>query len=241
MSPPLVAWQTSAINLAEHADNPVHTDEGATAAGFPSALVAGTTVHAYLTHPPAQAWGSAWLGRGWSELRLLSPVFDNDTVDLIPNDHGIPNDDCVIEARVEGQLRATLAVSIAPRSAVERAVIEQHADLTFDLARGLGTYGLRAGDDLGLYATEGWVHPAVWPCIGNQVTDTFHVTGPWVHVRSAVTHMGLVPNDAVVTVRSALVDRFETKAGERVVLDIEAIVDDVVVARIEHESIIRLS
>lgn len=235
MNPPLQPWQTSAINLAEHADNPVHTDEGATAAGFPSALVAGTTVHAYLTHPAAAAWGSDWLDRGWSQLRLIAPMFDNDTVDLVPNEDG------VIHALVGGLLRATLEVATHAPTAPERTVLEQHPELAFDLTNDLGTYGLRAGDDLAIYPTEGRAHPSVWPSIGNSVTKKFHVTGPWVHVRSAITHLGFVANDAVVTARSAVVDRFETRAGQRVVLDIEASVDGTAVARIEHESIIRLA
>lgn len=233
---PLFAWRTSAINLPEHADNPVHTDEGATAAGFPSALVAGTTVHAYLTHPPAAAWGAAWLDGGWSELRLLSPVFDNDVVDLVPT-----NGD-TIEARVDGEVRATLAVALtAPASRAGRTVIQQHPAMSIELDESLGTYGVRAGDDLDVYRTEGRAHPAVWPSIGNTVTKMFHVTGPWVHVRSAVTHLERAAVDAIVVVTSALVDRFDTRAGERVVIDIEATVDGVPVAIIEHESIIKLA
>lgn len=235
MNSPLQPWQTSAINLADHADNPVHTDAGAVAAGFPSALVAGTTVHAYLTHPAAAAWSTAWLDHGWSELRLIAPVFDNDTVDLVPNNDGM------IEAQVGGKVRATLAVTTNAPSSPERTVLEQHPELTFDLTDNLGTYGLRAGDDLDIYLAEGRAHPSVWPSIGNSVTKEFHVTGPWVHVRSAITHVGFVASDAVVTVTSALVDRFETRAGERVVLGIEASVNGTPVARIEHESIIRLS
>lgn len=231
----LLEWQTSAINLAEHADNPVHTDEGATAAGFPSALVAGTTVHAYLTHPAAAGWGASWLDHGWSELRLLAPVFDNETVDLVPANNG------VIEAKVGGDRRATLAVATAAPSTPERTVMEAHPPLVFDLSEGLGSYGRRAGDDLEIYTTEGRAHPSVWSYIGNLVTKEFHVTGPWVHVRSAITHLGFVANDAVVTTDSTVVDRFETRAGERVVLEVDASVDGTTVARIEHESIIRLS
>ena len=109
-----------------------------------------------------------------------------------------------------------------------------------DLGDGLGSYGVRAGDDLDLYELEGRVHPAAWPCIGNTVTKAFHVNGPWVHVRSAVTHLGPVSSDAVVSVSSALVDRFDSRAGQRVVIDIEVNVDGGAVARIEHESIVQL-
>jgi len=38
----------NAVNMAEHSDNPVHTTEGGIAAGFAGAIVAGTTVYAYL-------------------------------------------------------------------------------------------------------------------------------------------------------------------------------------------------
>lgn len=230
----LASWQVQAINLPEHGDNPVHTDDGAAAAGFPAALVAGTTVHAYLTHPPAAAWGASWLDHGWSELRLISPVFDNDTVDVVPVGNAL------VEARVNGEARASLAVARSSPSAPDRPIIEHHPELTFDLADGLGDYGQRAGDDLPLYPDQERAHPATWTSIGNSVTKTFHVDGPWVHVRSAVTHIQRVASNAHVTVASALIDRFDTRAGERVVLDIEISVSGSPVARVEHESIVRL-
>lgn len=239
MNVPPVAWQTQAINLVEHADNPVHTDEGARAAGFDAALVAGTTVHAYLTHPVVAAWGTSWLDHGWSELRLIAPVLDNDTVDLVPNDTS------AVEAQVGGVLKATLIVAnVAPAAAdhpaTDHPAIERHADMTFALADGLGDYGTRAGDDLGIYEREHRAHPSVWSCIGNSITKANHVDGPWVHVRSAITHLWPTASDAVVTSTSALVNRFDSRAGERVVLNIEASVDGIPVARIEHESIVRL-
>ena len=236
MSSPLSSWAAVAVNLPEHANNPVHTDAGAVAAGFAAALVAGTTIHAYLTHPPAAAWGASWLDHGWSELKLIAPVMDRERVVVSPAEGP------VIEARVGGQLRATLAValSVPEPDPVERSVLEEHDRLRIDLAERLGDYGLRAGDDLPLYAREGRAHPSVWSCSGNAVTMAFHVNGPWVHVRSAISHLGPVAANATVDLRSALVDRFDSRAGERVVIDIEASVEGRPVARIEHESIVRL-
>ncbi|MGI9595646.1 MAG: hypothetical protein ACR2QK_05780, partial [Acidimicrobiales bacterium] len=66
----LQPWSTSAVNLPDHADNPIHTDAGAQAAGFDRALVAGTTVYAYMTHPIMDGWGLDWLAGGGGELRL---------------------------------------------------------------------------------------------------------------------------------------------------------------------------
>lgn len=233
-SRPLVPWSTIARNLPEHADNPVHTDEGARAAGFEAAIVAGTTVHAYLTHPAASAWGLDWLAQGWSEVRFLAPVFDADTVDCAPID------DTLIEARVGGSVRATLAVALdAP--AISSATGELLPTMTIDLADGPGTYGIRAGDDLEYYAEHNIAHPAAWSSIANTVTKANFVTGPWVHVRSAITHLGPARADATVTVESSVADRFSTRAGDRVVLDIRVSVGDQPVAIIEHESIIRLA
>ena len=237
MSTRLSAWAAEAVNLPEHADNPVHTDAGAVAAGFAAALVAGTTIHVYLTHPPAAAWGTAWLDQGWSELKLIAPVMDRERVVVNPIEGS------VVEARVGGQLRATLAVALSapdPKPA-DRPALKVHDTLRIDLAERLGDYGIRAGDDLELYTREQRAHPAVWSCLGNTVTRAFHVDGPWVHVRSTITHLGPVAANAVVELRSALVDRFESRAGGRVVVDIEACVDGRAVARIEHESIVRLN
>ena len=231
---PLLPWSTIARNLSEHADNPVHTDDGARAAGFDAAIVAGTTVHAYLTHPPAVAWGLDWLAAGWSEVRFLAPVFDADQVDCVPVD------DSLIEARVGGSVRATLAVSLDAPS-VGPLTGEVLPTMTIHLADGPGTYGIRAGDDLGYYAEQNISHPAVWSSIGNTVTKANCVDGPWVHVRSAITHLARVSADACVTVETRVADRFSTRAGDRVVLDIRASVDEQPVAIIEHESIIRLT
>jgi len=83
-----VAWSIVAQNLPEHARNPIHTDEGAQAAGFPRALVAGVTTYAYMTHPIVAAWGLEWLQSGGGEFRFRKPVFDKDVVTCEPTGVG---------------------------------------------------------------------------------------------------------------------------------------------------------
>lgn len=235
----LPSWSTTAVNLAEHADNPVHTDVGARAAGFEAALVAGTTTHAYLTHPAVDGWGEAWLDHGWSELRLRAPVFDGVTVDLIPTAGPHP----VIEANVAGEVKATLAVALDgpnANSTPPHEPVETLPTFTVDLSDGIGDYGLRAGDDLDLYRSTGRAHPVVWSVLGNRVTMRHYVDGPWVHVRSEIQHVSSVLAGDEVTVRPSLLKRFDSRAGERVVIGIDARIGDRSVAHIEHESIIRL-
>ncbi len=79
------SWSVLAQNLPEHAGNAIHTDEGARAAGFPAALVAGVTTYAYLTHPVIAAWGLDWVAAGGGEVRFRRPVFAGDLVRCEPS------------------------------------------------------------------------------------------------------------------------------------------------------------
>ena len=104
-------WSITAVNLAEHADNPVHTVAGGRAAGYAGAVVAGTTVYAYLTRPAAAAWGTDWVGGGTAEVRFRAPVLADEEVTVVPRqgDDGA----WVIDARNPTGLCATLAVGLS--------------------------------------------------------------------------------------------------------------------------------
>ena len=233
----LTPWSTRAINLPDHADNVIHTDAGARAAGFPGALVAGTTIYAYLTHPPATAWGADWLSNGGGELHLRQPVFDGDTVDcMITSDDG----SSVVSASVDGQAKSSLRLwkqldaptlrDGDPLRPVQVQLDDAHID-----------YALRCGDDLAFYAEQQVAHPVTWTQLANQVFIDNLVTGPWIHVRSKIYHEGLAPIGAHVHIESVLLDRFDSRAGERALVDMRIYADETPVATIEHEAIITLA
>ena len=234
---PLEPWSIRAVNLPEHANNAVHTDDGARAAGHERALVAGTTIHAYLTHVPAAAWGLDWLERGGGEVRFRSPVFDDDLVDIVPI---VDDDRTIVEARSRGERRATLDVWL---DAAEPDGMRGDPLPAFEvqLDGELAAYGKRAGDDLVLYEQRGIVHPVMATVLGNRATMASVVDGPWIHVRSLVTHRGTLPLGAPAVVESSLVERFATRAGERALLDVRIVVDGRVLTAIEHESIVRIA
>lgn len=232
----LMPWSATAVNLPDHADNIIHTDEGARAAGFDYALVAGTTVYAYMTHPAVEAWGRAWLSGGGGELRLRRPVFDNDPVDcLIGRHESGPR----VTASVAGDERATLdlwqSVTAPPvregeaLKVYEIVLTESHLD-----------YGVRCGDDLALYAEQQIAHPVTWANLANAVFIDNLVTGPWIHVRSKIYHEGVGALGAAVRIESNLIERFDSRAGERALVDMRIYADDEPVATIEHEAIIVL-
>lgn len=231
----LQSWSTHAINLPEHAGNPIHTDAGAQAAGFDAAIVAGTTIYAYLTRPPAAGWGESWLTGGGGELRLKRAVLDKEQVDCVIGGADAP----VVEATVGGEVRATFELwpeAVAPpmRDGDELPSIE------LQLTPQWCDYGVRSGDDLGLYGELGVAHPAMWPSLANEVFVRHLVDGAWVHTRSRIWHQGVARVGQRLTIRSVVVDRFESRAGERAIVDIEMFADDEPVARLEHEALVRL-
>lgn len=236
---PLRTWTVTAANLPEHARNRIHTDEGARAAGFPRALVAGVTTYAYLTHPVMVGWGLAWLAGGGGEVRFHAPVFDGDVVRCTPVADGTGTR---IEARVgNGGARATLTVWPDAPAATPMRSGHDLAPVEVPLSGELGhSYGSRAGDELDLYERERIVHPAVWPALANQVVHTQLAQGPWIHVRSHIAHHALVATGATASVHARVVDRFHRR-GERAVLDVRIEVDGVPVASVEHEAIVRLA
>ncbi|MEZ5247059.1 MAG: hypothetical protein R2707_18370 [Acidimicrobiales bacterium] len=238
MSPLLQPWSVRAVNLAEHADNPVHTREGGLAAGYAGAVVAGTTVYAYLTRPAAEAWGADWVGGGTAEVRFHAPVLAHDAVTVVPVEGA--DGDWVIEAHNPTGRCATLAVGLTagdpPDPVGER--LEPFVEVFGERWAG---YADRVGEDLPLYAASRLAHPVIWPSLANRVFATQLVDGAWVHTRSVVRHLGTAAPGDTVVVEAWLTDRFTTRAGDRAVIDVRISVDRRAVAAIEHEAIVRLA
>lgn len=235
--PPLLPWSATAPNLPEHADNPIHTDAGARAAGYPAAVVAGTTVYALMTHLPAAAWGLDWVGHGGAEVRFLDAVLADDLVECRATRAG---DGWQVEASARDSVRATCEVWRATETPPPRRG-EPLDPLVVELADGWADYGVHAGDDLGLYREHGVVHPAAWPSLANRIMASQLVRGPWIHTRSRIAHLGLAPRGATAVTEAELIDRFRTRMGHRAVVDVRIRADDVPVCAIEHEAIVELA
>ena len=234
-------WSVTARNLPEHADNPIHTDDGARAAGFPAAIVAGTTVHAYLTRPIVEAWGMAWLANGSSTVAFLAPVLADDPVDCVPV---VAADGSVeVQALVDGQLRARFvarpeADTGGDGSRRDGELLPAHVESLVD---GRVDYARRAGDDLALYATAGIVHPCLWSSLANGVMIRHLVDGPWIHTSSRIVHHATALVGATALVEAKVVDRFETRRGIRAVVDVDISVDGGSVATVRHEALVSLT
>lgn len=237
----LQPWSAQAINLADHADNPIHTDEGAQAAGFKAAIVAGTTIYAYMTRPPATAWGEQWLTQGGGELRLRLPVLDGEQVDCL-----VDESTSTVTAAVNDETRATFELW-ATADAPPMRTGDPLPTAEFVLDQSQAEYGARAGDDSTLYnelTTSGSglvAHPAIWPSLANGVFSAHLISGAWVHTRSRLFHQGLAHVGDEMTIQSTVIDRFESRSGKRAVVDMQITANGQPVARIEHEAIVEMA
>ena len=234
-----VEWSIVAQNLPEHARNPIHTDAGAQAAGFPRALVAGVTTYAYMTHPLVIAWGEDWLARGGGEIRYRRPVFDQDVLRCVP----VADGDAVLIQAITSEPEQPRVIFRAVRNGGQVVPLRDGEVLPskeFQLIDTFGCdYGSRAGDNFSFYADRGLVHPAVWPALANDIIYNYVARGSWVHMRSIIRHHATATVGATAELRSVVVKRFESH-GERAVLDVHIVVEGQVVASLEHEAIVAL-
>ncbi len=243
--------------MPEHANNSIHTDEGARAAGFEKALVAGVTSYAYCLHPVIEHFGLGWLGTGEAEVRFRSPVFDGDLVSFPMIDSAQHPEGSVgepvaadgevgVEARVARSDRPLVTVSAwnKHRPTPYPSTVPRNGELLETVHLWLeGEYGsqyaLRSGNVEDRCAQAGLVHPGVWPALGNYVFHRQLARGSWIHTRSVVRQFAAVADGAEAEVSSTVIERFQ-RGGERAVADVIIRVQGQVVAAIEHEAIVDL-
>ena len=244
MSETPTTWVVRARNLPEHADNPIHTDIGARAAGFPSALVAGVTTYAYLTHPLVAAWGLDWLTRGGGEVRFRAPVFAGAEVRCVPSGASDDPSSVVVEAVCPDEERnprvtfAGVRDSGAPRPMrAGEALPSRQFTLGVEFP---ADYAERAGDDLTIYRDHHVAHPVTWTQIANRIFSTDLVDGAWVHTRSIIRHHAVGALGTTVDVHATVVDRFE-RNGSRAVVDVVIEHAGRPIATLEHEAIVDLT
>ena len=257
-------WRLVARNLPAHAGNPIHTDAGARAAGYPSALVAGVTVHAWLTHQAVVAWGDGWRRWGGGSVWFRRPVFDREEVTCVAAAAEADEAGALqVEARggADPLARAVLMARppdpavpapepfpVTPRhdrlpaDAAVLGAVEAlgSVDAVLDGAWGAG-YAADSGDDLAVYADGATVHPGVFLEAAHlALTRNLGLTA-WIHTASTYRHHGaLLPVGTMVSVRNRVVDAAVRKGRDEIRLEVQLVVDDRVVVSVDHRAIIRL-
>jgi acyl dehydratase len=259
----LTIWELQAHNTATHSGNKIHDDEVARRFGFGGGLVPGVDLYAYLTHPPAEAWGLDWLERGTMQARFSKPVYEGDTVRVLPLDY--TEDDQGTRTRLElrnsdDEVCATGEASLPLRTpeppAVDRWLEVLQAEsppaaspVTLPVGRqfGLSRHGFHADhagqylDDvretLPLYRSSRVAHPGWLLRDANYVLSRNVRLGPWIHVESAAQHHRLVNDGDSVSTSAIVTAEWEHKGHRFVTLDVAVMVADGLATRITHTAI----
>jgi acyl dehydratase len=242
------SWSIVARNLPAHANNPIHTDSGAQAAGFPRALVAGVTTYAYCLTPIIDALGEKWISRGQSEVRFRSPVFDGDNLRLPMTRSSFPSSaeqlGVVAYATRENHPLVVVSAAMTHDSKAYPTNLSTPERLTTVEVDLIGEYGADYAAEAGVAhefcAQHRYVHPAVWPALANYVFHRQLARGSWIHTRSVVRHFAAVAHGATATVETSVIARIFGR-DERVVANVTIVVAGTVVATVEHEAIIDLA
>jgi hypothetical protein len=256
-----------AHNTATASANKIHDDAVARAYGFGGGLVPGVDVYAYMTQPPAAAWGSDWLARGTMRARFLTPVYEGDEVVVVP---GRPVVDerggtmVPLELRnAAGAVRAVghagLPAAPVPAPAPDRwpavapvavpveaspEVLVPGTALALDphhfVAERAGDYLAEVREKLPLYGDERVAHPAWLLRDANYVLSRNVVLGPWIHVESVVQHHAAIADGGMVDTRATVIREWEHKGHRFVELDVGILTDGGrVAAHVRHTAIYR--
>ena len=259
----VAAWELRAHNTATESANKIHDDEVARRFGFGGGLVPGVDLYAYLTHPPAEAWGLDWLERGSMQARFSHPVYEGDDVRVSPVEHDEDGNGervrlelrtrparCAQPRRPPCRLRPTTAPALDPWPDVPQVASPPPASpatLTVGTQFGLSSHGFhadRAGeylDDvretLPIYRTARVAHPGWLLRDANYVLSSNVRLGPWIHVESSAQHYRLVNDGVSVSTRSVVTREWEHKGHRFVTLDVAVIASGELAVRIAHTAI----
>jgi len=255
-------WQVEAFNTATESENKIHDDSVARGLGFRGGLVPGVDVYAYLTHPPVEQWGLAWLERGSMHARFHQPVYDGEAT-TITCAHINETTLELTATNARDEVCAT-ATAMLPSSALPPVGLDAYprlplpadppaasqTSLTPGTQLGALEHGFHADnaiaylanvrETLGVYVDDRIAHPGWLLRDANYVLAANVRLGPWIHVGSEVQNLGVVADGARLSIRGAVLANYERKGHELVELDLLMVADETrPVLHVHHTAIYR--
>jgi len=250
-----------AHNAATASENKIHDDDVARRHGFAGGLVPGITVFGYLAAPVVEAWGRAWLERGFLSARFRQPIYDGD--DVTVRGAVVADGDLQLEARTDeicavGQARLEPRVPAPPSldDYPEGPLPPTRLEPTPEALGGLDVLGsLEAGfhadrlDETAalvgeaspIYRELGVAHPVWLLYFANALLASNVALGPWIHTASAVQNLSLLHDRERVSVRGRVAGLSERRGHEVVDLDVLLVADGVrPVMHVRHTAIYKL-
>jgi hypothetical protein len=214
------------------------------------------------------ALGPAWLARGTASLKLVKPVHEGEELTITGEITGrevsgvtasvtgrTASGECVVAsvtlpAGVPTPVNPALYPA-APLPAERPPVSREHLaslgtlgtpEATYDEACAV-EYVERVSDTLPVYqGAAGWVHPAFFLQQANRALRDNVRVSPWIHVASAVRHLGGARVSETLQTRGRVRSVYEKKGRELVELDLLIVAGPSArpVAHIRHTAIYRL-
>ena len=255
-----------AHNAATASENKIHDDTVARRHGFAGGLVPGITVFGYLTSPVVEAWGAAWLERGFMTARFRQPIYEGDEV-FIAGTSGSDGDVMTAELEARNEKGEVCAVASArvgadrpevpsldgyPEAARPTQPYEPAPEALADVdVLGSVEAGFHAGrmdetlalvgDDLALYHELGVAHPTWLLYFANALLASNVALGPWIHTASTVQNFGVLRDGQRLSARGRVAGLEERRGHHLVDLDVLLVADGLApVMHVHHRAIYRL-
>jgi acyl dehydratase len=238
-------YRVLARNTATASSNKIHDDAVARLYGFAGGLVPGVDVYAYMTHPPAEAWGLGWLERGSMRARFHTPVYEGEEVAVVAADASAAAGGRRMSLELrgpDGAVRATGEAELpelppqapagdwAPAEQAEDPPEASPASLAPGTPLALEPHRFHAdqadrylaeiGESLPLYVDHGIAHPGWLLRDANRVLSANVRLGPWIHVESVTRHHSLVRDGDTVAARARVTREWERNGHRFVELDV---------------------
>ena len=244
----------------------MHSDDVARDYGFQGGLVPGVTVFAYMTRPVVAHYGAAWLARGWAEVSLLKPAYEDEllTVAQEAAGDGSNGELALVCTNAAGTELARMQAGVAPspgaidaRASVTPAPpLVERPEATWDLmAIGEPFPALHwrptpdentawcedVRDDLPLYR-EGdtpLLHPGLVLRQANFALRNRFLLPAWIHVGSRIAFRAALRAGRAYEVRAVPEEKWQRKGHEFVRLYVAIRTGPEVAAEIVHTAIFR--
>lgn len=237
-----------AVNTAADSENRIHDDRVAAEYGFRGGLVPGVTVYGYMASALLNVVGPRWLDKGAMDVRFFEPFYEGEQVSICVSEEGDGRWQVRAGSRaagtawIPGQLAAADDI---PESAVTELLPAARETIQGGLVLGsfeklvdLSAPGMAAPLDA-FIGGERFAHPAIVLALANEILMRNFALGPWIHASSEVRNASAIRDGESVTVRGRIVDAFERKGHEFVVVDVAILASGRLASRIRHTAIWR--
>jgi acyl dehydratase len=232
-----------AVNTAADSENRIHDDRVAAEYGFSGGLVPGVTIYGYMASAVVEHLGEQWLHTGAMDVRFFEPYYEGEQVAVSITEQELGRNKVEAGSRAAGTAwihsevpRDRPAENLkfiqqpASRETIRPGVVLGTIEKTLDLSMP----GMSAPLDafIGEYA-----HPAILLALANEILLRNYALGPWIHASSEVRNASGARDGETVQVRGEIVDAYERKGHEFVVLNVATLSGERLISTVRHTAI----